>query len=74
MTETIIVYAIGLLTGLLIALMLLNMQALIMKNGAHDKPVLPRNGERAESNENADKLAKQFDNFLSYTGRQQNDS
>lgn len=74
MTEMIIVYAIGLLTGLLIALMLLNMQALIMKNGAHDKPVLHRNGERAASNENDDKLAKQFDNFLSYTGRQQNDS
>lgn len=72
--ECMILYTIGCLTGLLIGLMLLNMQAHILKHETGENTEKIRYETKPETTESEDKLAKQFDNFLSYNGRVQDDN
>lgn len=72
--EYIVLYAIGCLTGLLIGLMLLNMQAQILKYETPEKTESFTSLHEPEYSEEEEKMRKQFDNFLNYTGKNQDDN
>ena len=72
--ECILIYAIGCLTGLLIGLMLLTMQAQNWKRETCEKPAAFTVSHEPEDSEEEAKLRKQFDNFLNYTGKNQDDN
>ena len=69
--DVIVCYAIGCLTGLLIGFMLLMMQAHLLKHEGCEKA---ENIHYEDSSEEEDRLNKQFENFLSYNGRKQDDN
>ena len=72
--EYVILYAIGCLTGLLIGLMLLTMQAQSLKRETCEKPAVFTLSHEPEHTDEEEKLRKQFDNFLNYTGKNQDDN
>ena len=72
--EGIILYTIGCLTGILIGLMLLIMQMQMMKHETHEKPTVSVTADAPAISEEEERMQKQFDNFLSYTGKKQDDN
>ena len=73
--EGMIFYTIGCLTGLLIGLMLLQMQAHFLKHETGEKNEKVHYVEKPDmSADEEDKLRKQFDNFLTYNGKAQDDT
>lgn len=72
--DVIVCYAIGCLTGLLIGFMLLMMQAHLLKHEGCEKAENIHYEDSSEASEEEDRLNKQFENFLSYNGRKQDDN